>query len=97
MTDERPVAAGRSRQIRDVAETGDEDTEGHASRLPRDDAEGVSQRRVTEGGEDDAEGHMFLSDTSAAREIARARNSEHERAARDRRLEKEARPNRQNG
>lgn len=97
MTDETPEAEGRSRQLRDIAQGSDEDTEGHAVRQRRDEAEGVSQRRVAEGGEDDAEGHMFLSDAGAAREIARARNTEHERAARERRLEKEARPNRQNG
>ena len=43
---------------------------------------------------DDTEGHMFLSDTNAAREISRSRNAEAERAARERRLQKEARPNR---
>ena len=98
MTDERPEAEGRSRQLRDVAQESDQDTEGHRARQLRDEADGVVQRpRATEGGEDDAEGHMFLSDAGAAREIARARNTEHERAARERRLEKEARPNRQNG
>ena len=98
MTDDRPEAEGRNMRLRDIAQGTDDDAEGHTMPQRRDEAEGVVQRpRATEGGEDDAEGHMFLSDTGAAREIARARNTEHERAARERRLEKEARPNRQNG
>jgi hypothetical protein len=84
------------------------DTEGHgmdrlaeegAVRQKRIEEEGaVRQKRGAEGNEaTDAEGHMFLSDTNASREIAKARSAEVERAARDRRLQKEARPNRQNG
>ncbi len=56
----------------------------------------MAQAPAVEGEEaGDTEGHMFLSDVNAAREIARSRNAEAERALRERRLEKEARPNRQ--
>jgi hypothetical protein len=42
----------------------------------------------------DTEGHMFLRDTNAEREIARARDVEIERSLREKALRKEARPNR---
>lgn len=104
MTDERPGDEGAVRQRR-IEEEGavrqrrEPDTEGHAVRQRRIEEEGaVRQRRGVEGDEaTEAEGHMFLSDTNASREIAKARSAEAERAARERRLQKEARPNRQNG
>ena len=47
--------------------------------------------------EADTEGHGFLTDAPIARQIARDRTSDMERAARERERQKEARPNRDAG
>ncbi len=47
--------------------------------------------------EQDTEGHGLLLDPSMARQLDRARSADIDRAARDRRREKEARPNRSRG
>ena len=48
-------------------------------------------RKLDKPTDDDTEGHSMLLDPSTARHLARARDQEIERAARDRQRQKEAR------
>ena len=49
--------------------------------------------KARNAGEDDVEGHSFLMHPSTGQELARYKNADLERQARQRQLAKEARPN----
>lgn len=61
----------------------------------KDQARPRAQDERLEADEQDAEGHMYLpSDHNTAKALAQGRSAEMEREARERRREKESRPNR---
>jgi len=73
--------------------TGDEDVEGHGgprTRVTGDDVEGHGGPRTRVTGDEDVEGH-WMPDAGSSLRLAKARNSDIERDARQHRLANDAR------